>query len=180
VDSSNSDTRNSNDRSGFPRAVLLIFIAAILVSGRVSYGDEQKAKVTVKEITITKTVDTSSPTLFLSVTVATGVHVVSEVLIRDGVATNFSLEANLEHGSALTLDGTQRFRAVGASYQSYAPVSPTDPRDQTLDWTFIFSLVPNSPGSIPVPHPNIGFNLTLRTTYNADGSLADVTLSDED
>jgi hypothetical protein len=115
------------------------------------------------------------------VKVTGGLHVVSQVSLEDGLATQFDLHANLFDASAVSLDGTQTYRAVGAFSDIFVPASPVLPTDPVPNWTLAFVLRPDPPSPAPIGSPNqdLVFSLTLQTTYDADGSLMSATVLDQ-
>jgi hypothetical protein len=104
-----------------------------------------------------------------SVDVAGQLHLASQAFVADdGTPVGFTLHANLADASALSLDGTQSFRAVGA--QDGVPSECNDFCAPPF-WTFLFRLIPQGgPGSSFV------FTLTVRTQYDADGNLVNACL----
>ena len=104
-----------------------------------------------------------------SVDVTGQLHLASQTFVADdGRPVGFTLHANLADASALSLDGTQSFRAVGA--QDGVPSECTGFCAPPF-WTFLFRLIPQGgPGSSFV------FTLTVRTQYDADGNLVNACL----
>jgi FtsP/CotA-like multicopper oxidase with cupredoxin domain len=96
-------------------------------------------------------------------------HLASQTFVADdGTPVSFTLHANLADASALSLDGTQSFQAVGA--QDGVPSECTAFCAPPF-WTFLFRLIPQrGPGSSFV------FTLTVRTQYDADGNLVNACL----
>jgi hypothetical protein len=103
------------------------------------------------------------------VDVAGKLHLASQTFVADdGTPVAFTLHGNLADASALSLDGTQSFQAVGA--QDGVP-SECNSFCAPPVWTFLFRLIPQGgPGSSFV------FMLTVRTQYDADGNLVSACL----
>jgi hypothetical protein len=84
------------------------------------------------------------------------------------------LYSNLSDATALSVDGSASFVAVGAS-----DGIPTECEPNTCApafWTFTFRLIPQGSGR----QPSLLFDLTVSTQYDANGALVDACIVGEE
>ena len=150
-------------------AMSTMIVSVALLNMGAAHADKQKpdpkptesVSLNFQRLELSYTTDGSSGG---SVDVAGELHLTSQTFVAaDGTPVAFTLHANLANASALSLDGTQSFRAVGA--QDGVP-SECAGFCAPPFWTFLFRLIPEGgPGSSFV------FALTVRTQYDTDGNL---------
>ena len=159
-------------------AMPMLVVSVALLNMGAAHADKKKPDPQPKEsitfefgqLQVSYMMTGGSPGGFVDV--AGKLHLVTETFVADdGTPVGFTLHGNLADASALSLDGTQSFQAVGA--QDGIPSECTDFCAPPF-WTFLFRLIPQGgPGSSFV------FMLTVRTQYDADGNLVNACLDGE-
>lgn len=107
-------------------------------------------------------------------------HVTSQVLVdADGSVVEFRLHANFMSAFGIAEDGERR-PANGSVKSVFQPVQPCTLGGSCgpVVWILTFPDVVKIPGpaGVPIPYPNLVFDLQLETTYDEDGRLVSATV----
>jgi hypothetical protein len=102
-------------------------------------------------------------------------HLLSQTFVSpEGVPVGFTLHTNLADARATSVDGAESYLGVGASDGIPAECQPEACAPPF--WMLTFRLVPEG----AVLQPSLVFNLTVKTQYDADGTLASACVVGED
>ncbi len=164
------------------KVLLITVLTALMIAGLLSGASTVQAKnnggapvkyATIKMETVVissfRTNGSPGPTLTLN----GRLHLVSQALFEGGTAIGLRLQTNLMDAFASNAEGTESYVAVGAS--DGIPTECTEPCFPP-SWTLTFRLVPMGPAG----QSNLLFDLTVITTYDADGSLVSACVVGQD
>jgi len=158
-----------SDSSGDKAKVLLVAVlltAAMLGAGAAEADKAKPEPRPAEQVTIhfqkIEWEQTSGP----SIAIQGVLHLVSKALLsQDGTPVGFTLHGNLADASAVTVDGSQSYIAVGADGMP-AECDPATPCAPPF-WTLTFRLAPIGSGH----GSSLYFDLMVIPQYDANGTL---------